>query len=207
MTNISTERLEEMRRCPFCGVSLVLTEQEELVHPWDDVCPADDIHIHYRDEPRINAWNRRSLDKGEVVKPLEWDRDRFPGYSQASSTVGTYRAYADGTVTLDTKQVSYEAGRIIYETEVAAQADYASRVTSALLPKATAPVVSEPVATIDRAMDCESWPKWLGDLVEFAMQASDAADMSTEQVIAYAILHHSAAPQPQPKAVTEEDSA
>lgn len=66
MTNISTERLEEMRPCPFCGVSLVLTEQEEWVHPWDDVCPAEDIHIHHRDEPRINAWNRRSLDKGEV---------------------------------------------------------------------------------------------------------------------------------------------
>lgn len=66
MTIISTERLEEMRPCPFCGVSLVLTEQEEWVHPWDDVCPAEDIHIHHRDEPRINAWNRRSLDKGEV---------------------------------------------------------------------------------------------------------------------------------------------
>jgi hypothetical protein len=49
-------------------------------------------------------------------------------------------------------------------------------------------VSAEPAAIIDQAMDCDAWPKWLSDLVELTNQASDAADMSTEQAVAYGIL-------------------
>jgi hypothetical protein len=46
----------------------------------------------------------------------------------------------------------------------------------------------EPAALIDRAMNCDAWPRWLSDIVDLTNQAADAADMSTEQAVAHGIL-------------------
>lgn len=147
---------------------------------------------------------------GVEVKPLEWGKTSY-GRPETETIVGVYRVFehVDGgwAATFKTFNLVDANGRKNFATEAealdAAEADYRQRILSALIPKATAPVVSEPVATIDRAMDCDSWPEWLGDIVDLAIQASDAADMSTEQAIAYAILHYAASPQPE-AVITEE---
>lgn len=38
------------------------------------------------------------------------------------------------------------------------------------------------------AWNCDMWPEWLIERIEAAMEVSDALDMSTEQVLAYATL-------------------
>jgi len=39
-----------------------------------------------------------------------------------------------------------------------------------------------------QAWNCNEWPRALSDQVDKCMEVSDRADMSTEQVVAYAIL-------------------
>jgi hypothetical protein len=39
-----------------------------------------------------------------------------------------------------------------------------------------------------KAWNCDMWPDWLIERIEAAMEVSDRFDMSTEQVLAYAIL-------------------
>jgi hypothetical protein len=67
-----------------------------------------------------------------VVKALGWSRDKYPGRHEAESLFGTYRVFADGTVMLDSVQLSFMPGRPWLEGEAAAQADYERRILSTL---------------------------------------------------------------------------
>lgn len=145
--------------CPFCGAEMVLTEREEWVHPWNDTCPADDIHISYRDEPRLSAWNRRykPVASGVEVTPLEWLDDGSGGFV-AMGSFGDYEVNPVGFLDREQWEILMPAHHLghrdtLKEAKAAAEADYRNRILSALLPKATAPVVSEPVHSDDLAVD------------------------------------------------------
>lgn len=69
---------------------------------------------------------------GVKVKALEWDRGEKPGIHYADTRIGTYFAYADGTLALNDVQLSFVRGRTWPDTEAAAQADYEARILSAL---------------------------------------------------------------------------
>lgn len=73
---------------------------------------------------------------GVRVKPLEWE-DK-PGVRFADTRIGTYWAYADGTLKLDGVQLSFDRNRLWSETQAAAQADYAARIRAALAPSPSA---------------------------------------------------------------------
>lgn len=136
---------------------------------------------------------------GVEVKPLEW-KDGW-GCSTAKSCVGVYQVKSrpsDSAV-----DVTLANGASVWSTwasvaeaaKAAAEADYRQRILSALLPKATAPVVSEPVA----------WQIVLPNGHEGSIftdrETADGVASGFKTAIVRPLY---ASPQPQPKAVTEE---
>lgn len=118
---------------------------------------------------KFPALSRRSASNtaggGVKVKPLEWDRDTHAGWTEAKTSIGTYSAFADGTLILDGKQISYERGRAWHETEAAAQADFNARILSALEPIQAG---GEPVATMHKSETETLFSKgWVPNLMGF----------------------------------------
>lgn len=144
------------------------------------------IALHLQQE----ALSRRSADsRGVGVRALEWAVDDDRLNLVAHTVVGRYaitmyqgmeepaRLYAPTWP----ERKSY---RTEDEAKAAAQTHFDTTIRSAL----QEPAAGEPVALIDQAMACDAWPSWLSDIVDLTNQASDAADMSTEQAVAYGIL-------------------
>lgn len=128
---------------------------------------------------------------GVSVKALEWDRETRAGWHEADSEFGTYRAYADGTVTL---QVSYKFGRSWPDTEAAAQADYERRIMSALEPAPEgAGAISDGIA--DAVLSWMVKHDWLDAGNEY----------SAEDVIT--ALDDNAGPEPVPDAAEELEAS
>lgn len=102
------------------------------------------------------AWNRRSkpVASGVEVKPLEWVKIFEWGRDLKADTIlGGYTISIDGPGAGGSSNLwmagadtdTFEVFDTLREAKAAAEADYRNRILSALLPKATAPVVSEPL--------------------------------------------------------------
>ena len=137
----------------------------------------------------------QNVQKDEVqVKPLgPWRR----GYCDERVTIeqisfgGLYQVRVlDGVVNVDwPDHREPTVFPTVEEAKAAAEADYRNRIMSTLLPKATAPVVSEPAY----------WHNGMGQML-----SADALAMQDQETASRFCHPLYASPQPQPVAVTEE---
>lgn len=159
----------------------------------------------------LEALTRRTA-SSVGVKSLEWEWEDFRSVWKAPSVLGEYTVWTISGYTCFKRQ-EWDAGKGCGSSDAdgfaSAQADFNTRILSALEPLPShAGEDDGAVALIDQAMDCAAWPSWLGDVVELTNQASDAADMSTEQAVAYGILQALRHPSPSvpPQGETIEDA-
>lgn len=143
--------------CPFCGVQAAVFCETSVWWVRCENCQAESGSSD-TDEGATEIWNTRSKPvAGVEVKPLEWSKTSY-GQPEVETAVGVYRVFehVDGgwAATFKTFNLVDAHGRKNFATEdealAAAEADYRNRILSTLLPKATAPVVSGPVAAVIR---------------------------------------------------------